>query len=149
MGLRFWRRYNLVLDFPRETIYLRKSRWFQKENGDLSGITFMREKGVTVIDKISEGSPASDAGLRMGDVLLKIAGKDAAHTRIIELWKALGYLISAVRLSISHRQDIFGKLAQLNKKEPATVKVWPNHHALTVFASNARSPNCAAPGLSC
>ena len=91
LGLQFWRRYNITLDFPRQTMYLQRSRCFREERlFDLSGIRYMPKNGSVIVEDISEGSPASQAGLRPGDVLLKIAGKDPAGARFMELAKILG-----------------------------------------------------------
>jgi hypothetical protein len=91
LGLSFWRRYNLILDFPQQTMHLRKSRWYKEDDlCNLSGMLFTPEDGKTVVEEIRAGSPAAKAGLKSGDILLRLGGKDIASTRAMVLLKMLG-----------------------------------------------------------
>lgn len=88
LGLGFWRRYNVTFDFPKQTLTFEKSRWFDKDDdGDQSGVAFQRKGKSTVVLEVKDGSPGAKAGLRPGDIVLKIDGKDAASFRFAELWK--------------------------------------------------------------
>jgi tetratricopeptide (TPR) repeat protein len=123
LGLQFWRRYNLTLDFPRQTIYLQRSHWFHEEGlFDLSGIHFIRKKGSVIVEEISEGSPAAQAGLRPGDVLTKIGDKNPAETRLLELWKILGKdgdKVSIVFRRGDTRKEVELLLKPWERKEPS------------------------------
>jgi hypothetical protein len=82
LGLFFWRRYNLVFDFPEHTMTIRESHWFDDHFPyDFSGMRFRRRDGRTVIDEVEKGSPAALLGLKRGDVLVRVAGMDAAGSR--------------------------------------------------------------------
>jgi tetratricopeptide (TPR) repeat protein len=93
LGLRFWRRYNVTLDFLRQTLYLEKSHWFgREEEADMSGLVFRWKADKIIVSEVRERSPTSptaQAGLKPDDVLLKIGGKDAAKTRFLELMRVL------------------------------------------------------------
>src|SRR5262249_28620657 len=44
LGIRFWRRYNVVFDFPRQTMYLQRSRWYAEDDlYNLSGFAWWRK----------------------------------------------------------------------------------------------------------
>ncbi len=76
LGLGFLRRYVVTLDFPGRRIYFRKrKRSFRPDRGFLIGLSMSRRGGRTVIDEVEAGSPGAAAGLRPGDLLLKMAGK--------------------------------------------------------------------------
>src|SRR5260370_6106283 len=103
LGIRFWRRYNVVFDFPRQTLYMQKSRWYEEDDiYGLSGLACLRKGEKTVVLEIEEGSPADQVGLKEGDILLQIGGKDAAKTRVMELKKILG--IKGNKVSVVYRR---------------------------------------------
>ena len=84
LGQVFWRRHNLTLDFPRQTIHLERSRWFgESDLFNSSGMDLNREKGKCTIEKVLEG-PSSTSRAQARDVLLKIGDKRCRHHAAVE-----------------------------------------------------------------
>jgi S1-C subfamily serine protease len=54
-------------------MYLKPGKEFNRlSEADMSGIRFGRANGRTVVDSIDPNSPAAEAGMREGDVLLEV-----------------------------------------------------------------------------
>src|SRR5262249_41365650 len=103
-GIRFWRRYNVVFDFPRQTMYLQRSRWYAEDDlYNLSGFAWWRKGENTVVMEVKATSPAAKAGLKSGDIILKIDGKDASQTRFLESQKIFG--IPGKKVPVVYRRD--------------------------------------------
>lgn len=71
-------RFEVIFDFPREHIYLKRSRSFKEEfNYNLSGLS-VKAKGSRLntfeIVEIRENSPGAEAGFKEGDIILAING---------------------------------------------------------------------------
>jgi S1-C subfamily serine protease len=75
LGLNFWIRYVVTIDFPGRAMYLKKSNRFnQPDVEDASGLTILRKSGKTIVRMVREGSPASAVDVRPGDVIQSIDG---------------------------------------------------------------------------
>jgi hypothetical protein len=78
LGLPYWSRYVATFDFPGGGIYLKKgARFDQPDTHDLSGLSVVRAGGRTTVVAVDDGTPAAGAGIRPGDVVLKVNGADA------------------------------------------------------------------------
>jgi hypothetical protein len=92
LGLGFWSRFEVVFDFPDETVYLvpgeqysRPDRWYS------SGIHLLWKNNRVIIDSVDMGSPGHAAGVRAGDVLLRLGDLPAGDGSNLEsLREALG-----------------------------------------------------------
>ena len=90
LGLRFWSRYVVTLDFPERKLYLRKGRQFDwVEPPNLSGLLVWPEGTSLVVKEVEPGSPAARAGLQKGDVLVEINGRKRAQTPLREFVEPL------------------------------------------------------------
>jgi hypothetical protein len=87
VGMEVFSRFNLVLDYPHQRLYLEPSRRFADPcEYNMSGVEMTKAGGDTLtIKTIHPGSPASRAGLRVGDKVLTINEKPAAGYDIWEL----------------------------------------------------------------
>ena len=76
IGSEILKRFDVIIDFPEKLIHLRPNRSFkQKFNYDMSGIEVMAEvpdQPIFVVTRVREGSPAYNAGIRTGDMILSI-----------------------------------------------------------------------------
>jgi C-terminal processing protease CtpA/Prc len=74
-------RFHVVLDYARSQMFLEKNRFFADPfEFDMSGIRFMMEGArfeVLKVFSVFDGSPAALAGIREGDVVSAIDGREA------------------------------------------------------------------------
>ena len=78
LGLDFLSRHLVTFDFPKGRIYLKKGSQFNKiDEEDMSGLHLLRISGKTVVHSVDEASPAGNAGIIAGDVIVKVEGKEA------------------------------------------------------------------------
>ncbi|MCP5119471.1 MAG: PDZ domain-containing protein [bacterium] len=87
----FLRRFNLVFDYPNQQIIFEPGPQFDDEMPfDSSGTLIYRQgqQPYRVLDVI-DGSPAADAGLRKGDIVVDFNGKPAAEMSVREIRDAL------------------------------------------------------------
>jgi hypothetical protein len=83
LGLAFWSRYAATFDFPGGVLYLRKGKGPDGPDAlDGSGIKMLERNGCVVVEEVREGSPALVAGIRKGDEVLSIAGRDVKMTSV-------------------------------------------------------------------
>jgi len=80
------RRFTVTLDYGNQRIGLEKNRLFDEPSSrDRSGIVLERDvSGRVMIHRIVPGSPADEAGLAPGDILLSIDRRDAADFESLE-----------------------------------------------------------------
>ena len=90
LGLAFVRRSVVTFDFPRGSLYLRAgSRLEVQEDADMSGLHLLRLEGRIVALAIDPGSPAAQAGMLVGDVVLGAAGQTEAPSDLVALRRLL------------------------------------------------------------
>jgi len=78
LGLDFLSRHLVTFDFPKGRIYLKKGSQFNRiDEEDMSGLHLLRISGKTVVHSVDEASPAGNAGIIAGDIIVKVEGKEA------------------------------------------------------------------------
>ncbi len=86
LGLGFLSRHTVTLDFPNLEMYLKKGKRFEKiDQNDMSGLHLLRKTSGVVVDSIDKNSPAVIAGIKPGDIIVKIDGKFADKCSLTEL----------------------------------------------------------------
>ncbi len=86
LGLDFLSRHVVTFDFPRRRLYLKKGADFDKpDETGMSGVSLVRSEGRTVVYAVYEGQPAAKAGIKVGDVLLKLQGRDTSTHAMWEI----------------------------------------------------------------
>jgi len=79
LGTGFLSRHIVTFDFPHGRIYLKKGKGFDKpDEAGMCGVSLSRYEGRTVVSAVYKGQPAARAGIRVGDVILAIQGRDVA-----------------------------------------------------------------------
>ncbi len=76
LGLEFLERHLATLDFPGNRLYLKPGKEFDHPSeASMSGIHAGRVRDQLVAQVVDAGSPAYEAGVRQGDVLVDLNGK--------------------------------------------------------------------------
>ena len=90
LGLRFLRQHVVSFDIPHGTLLLRRGYTFgEREKFDMSGIHLIRTDETTTVFAVDEGSPASEANIKPGDVVDEVDGISAAALTMREIRRAL------------------------------------------------------------
>ena len=94
LGGELLRRFTLTLDYPRDRILLEPNGLFHTPvREDLSGIFMLRAEGAgldtIVVSVVGPGSPAEEADIREGDVLLAVDGVPASRLGIAGIFERL------------------------------------------------------------
>jgi hypothetical protein len=110
VGFGFLSNFNLTIDYERRRVWL--ENWTGKVSNDLSadvGISAFysdRTKRVEIV-RVAPGSPAEKAGIKAGDQLLSIDGKELVAPSYRAIEKQLqGSLGSKVALAVSRRGSL-------------------------------------------
>jgi len=87
----FLRRFTLIFDYPRLKLILEPGPHFGDETPfDASGTLIYREgENPYQVFKVTDGSPAADAGLKEGDIVLEIDGRPASQVSMSEIAEIL------------------------------------------------------------
>ncbi len=102
LGLPYLSRFKIVFDFPGHALYLAPGRRFNDpDRDDMSGLWIRKLDRQQLITRLGADSPAGKAGLRKGDVILRIDGRDADGFSELELRHLFEEKGRAVALSVS------------------------------------------------
>ncbi len=75
LGGEIWRRFTLILDYPESKIFLIPNASFDAPFlANRSGVALDSDQGMTLIRAVIPGSPATEAGVHAGDIVLAIDG---------------------------------------------------------------------------
>ncbi len=86
LGSDFLSRHVVTFDFLHDKLYLKKGKSFDRpDETGMCGVSLVRPDGQTVVYAVYEGCPAAKAGIKAGDVILKLQGRDAATYRMWEI----------------------------------------------------------------
>jgi Aspartyl protease len=108
LGLGFWSRFVVTIDFPGDKIYLQKGKKYERPDlRGLSGLHLIKRDGAVVIESVDKNSSGTLAGIQAGDVLVTLGNKRADETTLFEIRKALsqgGPLACSVRRGSEERR---------------------------------------------
>jgi PDZ domain/Aspartyl protease len=90
LGLAFLRRHVATIDFPNKILYLRPGQHFRDaDETDMSGLHLLRDGERTFVHSVDEGSPAAVAGMKAGDVLVRLNGESISAKRMRDIRQQL------------------------------------------------------------
>jgi len=91
IGLGFLKRFNTTMDFETRRLYIEKSKMFTVKDVDENrGFTLISRDARIVVSRVGPDSPASDAGLAAGDVLLRVDDVDLSAMRLFAVYSLIG-----------------------------------------------------------
>jgi hypothetical protein len=106
LGLAYLSRFNVTFDFPRSTLYVTKSQYYDSSDPvGLSGLHLLRRNGRDVVMSVDENSPAEKSGIKPGDILLRLDGKPVNQQRIHSLWTCFRTPNPALKITIQRNQE--------------------------------------------
>ncbi|MBC6399991.1 MAG: aspartyl protease family protein [Ekhidna sp.] len=114
IGSQIIRMYNFTIDYKAKMIYLVKDEVYDANfNTNCSGfdVQLAKDKETVLIHEVFENSPASEAGIKINDELLKINGRTMAEVNLPNIKKLLKQEGEKVDLMI--KQDGEEKLVTL------------------------------------
>lgn len=107
LGLGFWSRFVMTLDFPNRTMYLGKSQSFANpDRWNRSGCSCICKEGKVIIETVKKDSPAARLGIKVGDILLQVGPTKVEANRLFELRKMLSVEDSALLLIIQSGEAV-------------------------------------------
>lgn len=90
LGLGFLSRHTVTIDSPGNRAYLKPGREFQRaDENDMSGLHLLAKPDGVTVHSVDAESPAAQAGLTEGDVLLQVAGNKTAEVSLAEIRRVL------------------------------------------------------------
>jgi hypothetical protein len=120
IGIGLLRRFNLIIDYPNNALYLKPSLWCKRpDEHDMSGLTYYTARDAAqhiIIDNVAPGSAASMAGLLKGDEIMMIN------------------LYSVVDLSLQQIDDLF----KSRDGRPFVLLIYRNSNYITVHMTLKR-----------
>jgi len=118
LGWSFLSRHIVTLDFQGGRMLLRRASGFGRSDEiGMSGLCLVRANGQTVVYRSGARRPASAAGVREGDVVLSVQGREARHFSLSEITRLLasgdGKLI---RMTIKREEETFEVSFRLKRR---------------------------------
>ena len=91
VGVGYLSRFLVTLDFPQKKIYFKPGKQYDRESWhDALGATIDFQNDAFVVVHSAKESPASEAGIIKGDVILEINGRKASEFSLFEVQRQFG-----------------------------------------------------------
>lgn len=123
LGLGYLCRFKFTLDFHNWEIVLQKGEWFDRTSpANQAGVDLVTVEGIPTVAWVEPEGPAWKAGLRPGDRIMSLGGKDAQKLRLDEIGDELYWVRGGVTMNVVHAMEI-------------------EVHAISLMRSSARWPD--------
>jgi hypothetical protein len=101
LGLKYFSRYRLTIDFRNRQLYLAKGKRFaDHDRGSSLAIGLVFKAGKLEVVSVEERSPAYAAGIRPKDLIVKMSGQDIATWKSSKVVESLSAEGKSVHLTI-------------------------------------------------
>ncbi len=99
IGIGILKQFNLVFDYARQRIIFEKNRSYgEKDVYNRTGLQLQRSESAWLVSDVAADSPVSEAGMKPGDMVLSVNGRDATQASSDDLYylfrEAVGTRIS-------------------------------------------------------
>ena len=106
IGNRILERFRVTFDYERRHVYLEPGRrYHERDHLTRCGVLLTRTDGVVRVASVLHGSPADRGGLREGDQVLKLEGRDIAQWDLPEVSALLDDGPSGEKVAFRVRRD--------------------------------------------
>lgn len=83
IGNKVWRRFQFIIDYPQEKLYLKPNRRYKKKfKFDRSGLVMIaggKNLNEYYVSKVVANSPAAEVGILRGDRIIRINGMSTSY----------------------------------------------------------------------
>lgn len=125
VGIDMLARFRVTLDYVNRRLYLKETTDSQRTilPGAL-GVAWIRDDSGIVIDDLEKGSPAFDAGLAIGDRLLRVNNKAVEARPLSEIRGLFSDAGKTIRMELKRGTNAYSKEITLRRAFPYP-PVWP------------------------
>jgi hypothetical protein len=90
LGLGYWHRYRVTIDFPAGRLFLAKGKRFaEPDRGSVCGIGLLFKKSSIAVNFVDKKSPAWTGGVRARDILVELCGRPVSEMKPVEIHRLL------------------------------------------------------------
>jgi len=118
LGQLVFRKFNLILDYKNRRMLLTPNKYFDNPNEfDMAGFGFLEQDrdGRISIHNVIENSPASENGIRQGDKIVKINGRDVREFDYYQVYDVLRQNGKRISLTIERGKERMEKTLTLRR----------------------------------
>ena len=132
VGMAVLSQFRLTLDYPNRRLYLKESADAKSTIlPDASGVSWGKdESGIVVVD-IEQSSPAFEAGLEIGDRLMRVNDQLIETKRLAEVRHMFSDAGKLVRVELNRGNETYSKEFKLRRTFPYP-PVWPHKLSKTL-----------------
>lgn len=92
LGNSFFKNYLVTIDWKNSTVFLSPQGKFSNSFAESFGVSLMKKGDQMVVTMVTEGSPAQQAGIQIGDIVLRVNDVDVAHTTLEEYCQVIKHV---------------------------------------------------------
>ncbi len=125
VGMDVLSRFRVTLDYANRRLYLKETTDSRRIIfPDALGVVWIRDESGIVIDDLEKGSPAFDAGLEIGDRLLRVDDKAVEAKRLAEVRGVFCEAGKTIRMEMQRGTESYFKVITLRRAFPYP-PIWP------------------------
>ncbi len=118
LGLGFCSRFVMTLDLANDKVYLKKSKNFDRvDPHDLSGLHLLRKDGKVVVHSVDKRSTAEAAGIKGGDLLIKVDDTKTDELSMFKLRLRFSTVTKKLRVTIYREKKETEVVLVLSREE--------------------------------
>ena len=125
IGIDMLSRFRVTLDYPNRRLYLKAAADLKRDiPPDALGAVWIKDERGIIIDDLDKESPAYDAGLQIGDRLLRVNREAVEPKRLSEVRALFCESGKAIPIEIQRGKETYAKVITLHRTFPYP-PIWP------------------------